>query len=1036
MRIFSTLVFVALSLLPAISQAHQSLSSASCEQALGAHRAFTPELLRDLSIKYVENNLKFSPVPEFDNIEEQAKINPVGVTGPLALQQAFGMDKFFVASPAPTAKDPITVSLIEPAKHGFPVHVDVQWAGKRTSTTVYTSVPWHLGSASAPGILKRADLPLAVMHLHGGGTPTAGGVNFDKVAENLLKFNVPTIAPDMPGHGRGPSHFEGFEGAKQQLDWILQVADEMLHPNTKIVLSGHSWGAMFGVYLQRLKRLDPKYQRIIHILAIAPGIDPTLGGSAEDRNKFEQWYQDNFRNFKHRIAESDFEFQENVLANGKDSDKGAMFTGLFNLDYALPPLTAEEYAELTPMTVIVGTADGVVYVGFEEQFEELFGALGERYIKLGDGPTFHNTDKTKLRKTGHQVFDRELMPGEDGYVEGKDTYQVYRMIGNLVRGEAKGASFPETASTIASPSSVIDSMTRNYANFFGFRVYLGNAVEFVDGDTEWTIPMAAEKRELDGYLGRLSDRRDKGLKEVEAQVAAAVQEMRQRIGAHEKLTLEYALAELATPALSPEREKAIREYLAQVEAIDQELLANFADEESERALTQLKTENQAILEKAGITDMTELKAVVDRLNAEDKSRKSEKAKAKADAKARGEKWEEDLAQVRIEKEQDRFRSSLAKIDQAYKQLNNQKQAKFGQERNRRVAALKAPEGIADTKQAARELKVDRSPERRQLVEKFVAEYNQLVPVVRAEALAELDAILAEMPKPAGVVDERDAEAKQIEINARKNLTYVSPKAPATAGLVARIESLHAKLDELTKGQVVDGKPEETVLSLNQLDEAVMAAERKVSELAKTLDLQWAKRVAAGGEAKALQDEFDQKLDIYKVHYSNYENAKSAFLADLDRRGLRTAENIVRQTPELLALRAKSQEAKKAFLQAKAKRDAAKLTEGFKKAQTELQLAEAALEARRRQIGLTQQDLASARKQYIEAMQAAGERVPLVVREYNMYELFNRDLDTVRSHLESDRFFMQASINFLSRWDGFMAEIRRKHNLLPKEDSGY
>ncbi len=318
----------------------------------------------------------------------------------------------------------------------------------------------------------------------------------------------------------------------------------------------------------------------------------------------------------------------------------------------------------------------------------------------------------------------------------------------------------------------------------------------------------------------------------------------------------------------------------------------------------------------------------------------------------------------------------------------------------------------------------------------MAEYNRIEPAVRAQATQELEAAVAKIDKPNGVKSEAEALARQTEVNSRKDLSYVSPKAPQTAEIVGTIKSLQEKLDEMVKGRVVEGREWENIFGLRQLEELVAAKEKKVSEMAKTLDDQWQKRMVGSAELQALQAEYDRTLEIYKIHYPNYENAKSAFLADLDRQGRRKAEFIIKQTPELLGLRAKSQAAKRTFLAAKAKRDEAKLTEGFRKALAELSDADQWLDTRRRFIGITQQDLAVARQSYIKAMQAAGEPVPLTIEAYNIYDLFNRDLDEVRAHLERDRFFLQAMISFISRWDSFMAELRRKHNLLPKDESGY
>ncbi len=995
--------------------AHQSLQP--CEQYLTGKRAITLESTREMAAEHVKRNLLISPMPGFDNIEEQIKINPIGEIGPLALQEGLGEGMSFLSTPAPTAKDAITASLLQEAKNMFPIHLDVPWKGKRTSTTVYTAVPAHVGK-KADSLVSQA-FPLVALHLHGGGTPTAGGKNADKVAENLLKMGMPTIAPDLPGHGRGPRQLDGFLTAVEQLDWALEVADKMLHPDTKIVLTGHSYGAMFGLLLQRLSKVNPKYKRVVHILAMAPGIDPTLGGTAAERNKFEEWYQANFESLEKDIAAGDFEFYKNVRANGKNSDVGAIFTGLFNLDYSLPLLTEKDYAEMIPTTVMVGVNDGLVFVGFDKQFDQLFAPLGSRYIKLEPGPTFRNTDKTVFERTGHQIFDLEIKPGEDGYVPGKNTLKVYRMITNLAHEAAAGARFPEAPSNISSPAQIYDSMLRKYANFFGFRAMMASTVEYIDRDNEHTQPMATEMEKLSSYLTRVEDRSERAYKEGEAQVKKAIADLRARLGITEQMTLEGSQAELAFPPLTAERKAELEAYVAAVFKIDEELPNEFKDEESDAAIAKLAVDNADLLKQLGTT-IDKIKPKLEQMIAEDKEVKARRASEREAAKAKGEKYVLSPEQQKADQVKDRARAAAASLNQAYMLHAGTRQARFGAERNRRVDLIAKPVGIADVKGANRQLRVDRSPERRAALEAYIAQYPAVESAARAAVAVAAEAAVAAIPLPAGVTSLEDAKSKASEVNSRKGLYYVSEKVPESRELVRKMGELESAI-----AFKHSGNEEQKILSLKKMEEGVFAQLARVAAMTKDAEATWKARLEKSPELQPLQAEYDRTLAEYDIHDPAYTRAFMAFLDDLDKRGQRTEAAIVALTPELRALRAKSQESRATFLAAKAKLDAVKIPEHLVKANAALKVEEAKLEGRRRELSLLRQELDAVRKQYVDAMIAAGEKMPYTIDAYPMFTAWNRPRDVVMAQLETDRFFRQANINFLARWEAFETELNRR-----------
>lgn len=1010
------LVFVGLTLTAQLTWAHQSLQP--CHQYLVGQKVITLQTTREMAVEHIGRNLLISPVPGFDNIEEQVKIVPVGELGPRAIQDVMGPGQSFLSTPAPTSKDPVSASLLQEAKNMFPVHLDLLWKGTQTSTTVYTAVPAHVGTT--PGALIGHEFPVAFLHIHGGGTPTATGKNADKVAENLLKVGIPTIAPDMPGHGRGPRQIDPFLDAVSQLDYALEVADKMLHPNTKIIFSGHSWGGMFGLLLQRLSKINPKYKRIVHILSLAPGIDPSLGGTPAERNAFEKWYQENFQKFEARIAPGDFEFQKNVRANGKNSDVGAWFTGLFNLGYSLPVLTEADYAEMIPTTVVVGDSDGVVYVGFEDQFAKLFKPLGANFIVLGAGPTFRSTDKTVLYPTGHQMFERELMPNEDGYVAGKNTIQAYRIINNMALGSIGRAYNFQPPSSISSPAQIIDSVVRKYANFFAFRSMLASTVEYVDVDTADTNTLAASKKTLDGYLSRVAERRRTAIIASDAVAAQPLAALRARLGIVEKMTYEGSLTELSFPPLTDARKAELEAYVAAVLKIEEDMPSLFKDPVTDGQLAAIRTKYADVLAKLGV-DLDGLKAKLEVMIAEDKDFKAKRQAEKDAVIARGGTWKLSADADKAQKQIEKFRGQVGVAYQEYQAVWKVRMKAFNEAKEKLIAALKKPSGVENMKDARRQATLARSAERTAALQAYVAEFKKAEEEGKRLAEASIIAAVNEIRKPDGVTSEEDALAQVAEVDARNELYFVPANQPHIAPLAAKVLEMTKKVESLTGAD-----PSKNVLSIKDATAALGVEQDKLKAMADQAEAGWPGRLAKSPELQALQAEYDRTLADFDLHEPKYEHAKSAFLDELNRTGRVSEANIIAGTPELLALRAKAQAVRATFLAAKAKLDAAKVPEYLAKVQAAFKAKEAALEARRREIYKAEQEKDEARMAYAAAMVAAGEKVKVTVARYELYSLWNRPLSEVRKQLETDRFFRQAMIDFLARWDGFESELNRIH----------
>ncbi|NJL24227.1 MAG: alpha/beta fold hydrolase, partial [Calothrix sp. SM1_5_4] len=237
---------------------------------------------RNLAVARSEEFHKQVPRVGFDNIEAQASSEqPADHTVPLALRQAFRPGVGFVATPVPTSPDPATVSLLD-EKYSFVTHVETQWRGRKAVTAAYVSLPVPKGY-SAGDYLIGPENDVVLVHLHGGGTPTATGKNAMSIGEKLAPRGLATLALDLPGHGIATKNPDGLLDFESQVDFLLQQIEQLVHPGVKVVLSGHSWGGAIAVYMHRHSN-EPKYARIERFLALSPPVDVTLGGDAKSRS--------------------------------------------------------------------------------------------------------------------------------------------------------------------------------------------------------------------------------------------------------------------------------------------------------------------------------------------------------------------------------------------------------------------------------------------------------------------------------------------------------------------------------------------------------------------------------------------------------------------------------------------------------------------------------------------------------------------------------------------------------------------------------
>ncbi|MGE4133845.1 MAG: alpha/beta fold hydrolase [Bdellovibrionales bacterium] len=977
-----------------------------CESALSAHTPMTLHKLRDLSARRAERRLGRTPRLRTEYIEQQADLEVASEPLPRALQEGLPDGVEALTAPVPTSPDPAAVSLIE--QHQSVVQsVKVPFKGKMTKTAVYLT---NAGPKSSDKkYLIGPEHSVAVMSLHGGGTPTATGKNGVSIGE---KLNVPMLAPDLPGHGVSLRDPDSFTKMLDVAEYLLQLTEQTIHPDTKIVLVGHSYGAMITLFMQRLSA-HPRYARFAHFVSIAPGIDVSLGGSVEDRLEFEQWFEKNYQKLQEKMAKADFDFKSNLLSNGKDSDVATVHTGLAMLDYATPVLSDEEMAKLKPLTVIVGEHDGIVYVGREKYFQKLFGNLKgpSQFIVLPPGLTWKSKSDKDLIRTGHNVFDR--------YIDGTTKLQVYSILSetaNLYRAE-------RTMPQVDEAEALVQAAENHALNFLAFREMADRQTEFVTSPTPMLFEVSKEKTNIDGYLGRVEDAESKHRVKAEADLKSVSDVLRKELGIAERMTPERATQELNLPELSGELKSQLETYFAEYDKLEGSFDKTFVDPQGEKELKDLTQKFDKILKEMGIAKLEDYDAI------------RKKLREKTD---------------RDQKESKQL-TNLDRLHQAMIQIQNGRRKRFGLALDEALKKIPLPEGARDIGFARMMLVSDRSPERRQILQTYLTEYPKRMAAQKLASAQELADLIDQLARPSGIDSVAAARARKIDLDARLGYTYIptGPKSAVPASWAAEVIRLENEVENSARGE-----GNYRVGLEKHVAELHAAIERRAG-VRKRWDALWVEGELSTPALERAQKEMEEKLARYWHQYHAYEDAKGLFLAQLNREGRLHREYILALTPEIKKLRSNYLDARRRYLKSRTHLDKLRGREIenaqrppsnplIVKAQMLWQdLSDPAfdqlaadVEAHRQSHDTLQYQLHVARLRYVSAMVEAGEPVPNLVKAYSIKALLELPREELLARMRSETSVMEAMRAFMTRWDRILAELRFEANRSAGDAGGY
>lgn len=762
----------------------QSAESKSfiCEDALRALVPFTLPHLSKMAREDIAEARKIQPVRNYFSLDEEMQIVRKGITGPKTLQAAIGNLRFMSV---PTAHSPTDVS-IGKLEEGLsmPLRVDdLQWEGRPAGTLVYVNLPYNLTPQDSKYMIGPQYEHVAVFS-HGVGTQQSRAETSILYGNVLAKRGIPLLAFDLPGHGDGP--IGDVLLIKSVADWLAEAIDRLVDPRVNVSLNfGHSGGAMLAMYMRNHSVDNPKYERILKAMSIAPAIDTSLGGDIKQKLEFERWYAENYHTREKDISPKDKEFLDKQTENDKYSIVGLIAAIASFIDFRTPVIPVEEQRKLIPLKVVVGEGDGVVYVTREEPFNKALGNLnevgnGSELRILKPGPTHRSKTVDDVEITGHQA-----MEVEDPITR---TSIVNKMIYNFILGDAESAR-PEGPVTKA--NVILTQITHHYSHFIPFRKLLENYVRYKRVPTS-QLKIDSERRDrLIAYIEQAHSIRNRmgSEKEVSKAIKAKMGGFGIQFGIEENIGFKQAQDELSFSELTPERKTQIETFLAKVKHINDVEMVEWQDPQTANDREAFWKMHLKTFEEANQTLPVDKQITLEKLeNYKD-------AWLALKEKDKGVKFTELGKEEQKEyRKRDSIRKGLATVDREFLKLLENARKRYGDERFRRIDKASPQDDIKIPQTADRELIAgQRSPEERKIrneaLRAFIAAYPGALEEAKSSYQAIILAEINKLTKPENISNIAEAETEARKIEDLQNLMYAVPGEPELQTLAAEIQAI-------------------------------------------------------------------------------------------------------------------------------------------------------------------------------------------------------------------------------------------------------
>ena len=1012
------------------------------------------------------------PLPITSDITKRRSQKWEGEDGPESFEAFLSPGVKFLRTPDPNRENPFVAMRKHPGVSPL-LHVDLDFKDHMTSTKVYVSRP--IKEAVDENVLKGDYLigpehKSVIWHVHGGGTPSAVAANASSKANYYVKRGVPLLAVDQPGHGNGPAM--AFLSDEEIFEWNYELMKKLIHPDVKIYVHGHSWGGMTATRMWQLSDTD-KFKRIVAYQAESPGADVSLGvGGPRNKARIEREINDRITDWEDRAAPSDVEFLKNVVENRKMSPVAQEYTFMTDLFYRWKMLTPAEISARKNLNVLVGTYDGLVYVGREQKYDDYYSAIaGENYHKFTKGKTFKGNDILQ----GHQIFD---------LIDEKGDFIAYRIGLNQIADVSKQnidvrniEGKPEDA------VSLLNKLFNHYSNNFAFKDYLKNQVEFVEVFTGKHGELIKENNRLISYLSNVQKVKKDYLSYLNEKLDNEVKKFSKNFnvrGGKKKAKQELDLDQ------SVERRSALEDFIEAVNTKEAEIRSSYEDPKYELQVLSFKqqvdqkigaghgdgivlfhqlNEAQRTIQKklkyidsssSNSRDLQDIKKSVTELYEKVGLFGEEQTLEVIEAKLK------ELKKSPQDIDPRKWRQSFNRAHQDLVSIDKERKKRFSDAIDAVSNDLDKPAGINRKSDAEWELSVSLTPERKQQLEQYIAQYDEFVNEKREELSKGLDRKLGEITLPLGYTSLKQVEERVEKISKALSKRLLPSESHPH---YQEISSIVNSLNDLEKA-LSSKYPNSVSKKVDSIEKEVRAYMKEKSSKVSKLDhfLEVAK---PSPRLQEVMDEYQKDLNRLISINSKYAKFQEEFYLNLYEQNRLTREEIL-NVPEGLKVLAKKyeevleranrraifvkeiklEEASKGLLTSEKDPDGkrtqelvkgllgdftfinGKVAPGEGSLESKILALVKSLEEKESEIFSNKLKRSVLEKKYMELMAAGDNSESLYsIKKINVYELLDQNIDDLMIQLNSEEgFYLKKALRkTLNNWEDIWQKINAEDN---------
>ena len=256
-----------------------------------------------------------------------------------------------------------------------------------------------------PWLVSRSAIA-AVLFLHGGGTKSTGAHVAEAMISHFSDYNVDVVALDLPWHAEGHREFLGsFEN---EINALGVFARKFIPPHVPLFVWGHSWGSVFAEKIMKMSE-QPKESFHFHdnlkgVMILSTAVDAAPGKSIQEKIDRFAVRHANAMKQTDKFAESEAHIWPEMVEEGKTNPLGSWFTmwTIVQNDQAVPDHKGKNYI---PGLMVVGEADPLVFVGFEDLFHNFYDSLHNVETHYLNQLPYFTNPKGPPQRVGHMLGD-------------------------------------------------------------------------------------------------------------------------------------------------------------------------------------------------------------------------------------------------------------------------------------------------------------------------------------------------------------------------------------------------------------------------------------------------------------------------------------------------------------------------------------------------------------------------------------------------------------------------------------------------------